>query len=132
MFNAIKTSYLIGLLFLKYPDRRDYSYIRATNPPPTSIFFVPSFKQVPRTAFMRGLKSKHAGKQVRTKQINDLHILQHELETGVRLTDTDLETWLAATLRSLCGNQAAFVSFYGWAAHDYIWLGPCKSLLTAV
>ena len=51
-------------------------------PPQTRIFFVPSFKQVPRIAFMCGLKSKHAAKQVRTKQINDLHILQHELENA--------------------------------------------------
>jgi len=57
---------------------------------------------------MRGLKSKHAGKQVRTKQINDLHILQHELETAVRQQililklaggDPSLSVWQSSGIR---------------------------------
>jgi len=57
---------------------------------------------------MRGPKSKHAAKQVRTKQINDLHILQHELEIAVRQQililkgaggDPSLSVWQSSGIR---------------------------------
>jgi hypothetical protein len=57
---------------------------------------------------MRGLKSKHAAEQVRTKQINDLHILQHELEIADRQEililklaggDPSLPVWQSSGIR---------------------------------
>jgi hypothetical protein len=96
--------------------------IHTTPPPQTRIFFVPSFKQVPRTAFMRGLKSKHAAKQVRTKRINDLHILQHELHIAVRQQililkiaggDPSLSVWQSSGIRIIHMAGLLLMTIYG-------------------
>ena len=124
----LKTSYLIGILFLKYSWQM---WLLIHDPPPKGSFLCPASNRfhAPHSCadWSQNMRASRWGRN--RLMIYTFCSTSWRLQSGSRYWSWN---WLAATLRSLCGNQAAFGSFNGWAAHDYIWTGPCKSLLTAV